>query len=226
MGAKLLAFCLRSLYREYGVAFLRRVVFAHPVATLRGMARFSRKTGAEPAGWQGGKGSLAGLGFCLKPLAPPCPSGRANHRCLYLETGAEASGCRHCRIRDLAVSSLAGGSTVYIMTSAQDLLQDVLLPALEHGRFRSGLLTMCRYSFEPMSLALAICGVEARLIPFAHGDCRNYRAWREADLGRKPEQTVLDEDESRLLSHLLDGCIRTAEAGRPSRNGNLYEPGG
>jgi hypothetical protein len=166
-----------------------------------------------------------GLGFCLKPLAPACPSGRANHRCQLLESGGKGgtAACRGCRIGELGAKALAGGSTVYIMTSARDMLEDVLLPALEQGRFRRALLTMCRYSFEPIGLAMAICGMEATLIPFAEGDCRDYATWREADLGRKPEQTALEEEGRRRLVEALEGVAREEREGAARRDGNLYE---
>jgi hypothetical protein len=81
-----LVFCLRSLCKEYGVAFVRRVMLAHPLATLRGMVRFLRQPSSGAAGWRGGAGSLVGVGFCLKPMAPACPSGRANHDCVFFES--------------------------------------------------------------------------------------------------------------------------------------------
>jgi hypothetical protein len=69
----LLLFCFRSLYREYGSAFLVRVILAHPVATLRGIARYTRERASTPAIWRGGAASLVGIGFCLKPVTPGRP---------------------------------------------------------------------------------------------------------------------------------------------------------
>jgi len=224
--AKLLTFCLRSLYREYGAAFLRRVVLVHPVATLRGIARYGRGGIGEPERWEGGEGSLVGVGFCLKPMAPGCPSGRANHRCLFFETGAEAdpASCRDCSIRIIGQQALRCGSALYIMTSARDILEDVLLPALEQRRFQRALLTMCRYSFEPIGLALAICGIEARLVPFAHGDCRDYSTWRRADTGDKPEQTSMEATSFQRLISSFSGLEPGKGAPRFRKTGNVYQP--
>jgi hypothetical protein len=110
------------------------------------------------------------------------------------------------------------------MTSAHDILHDVLLPALLHRRFRGAVLTMCRFSFEPMRLALAICGIEARLVPFQHGDCRDYSEWRRADTGDKPEQTYLDDSHLRELTATLSDAAQGAPARRFQRVGNIYEP--
>ena len=74
MNLSLLAFCFRSLYREYGAEFLTRVIFAHPVAAARGIGRYTRGWTSTPAHWPGGAGSLVGIGFCLKPLTPACPT--------------------------------------------------------------------------------------------------------------------------------------------------------
>jgi hypothetical protein len=221
----LLAFCFRSLYREYGWAFLARVIFAHPVATVQGIARYRRGRTSTPAQWQGGDGSLIGLGFCLKPLSVACPAGRANHRCQAFEAGfgEDSAPCRDCLIRAIGQQALASGSAVYIMTSAHDILHDVLLPTLRRRRFRRAVMTICRFSFEPMRLALSICGIEARLVPFLHGDCRDYSSWRRADIGDKPEQTLLDETSLRDLISTPSAAQGTF-AQRFHRVGNIYEP--
>lgn len=231
MSVGLLVFCLRSLYREYGVAFLRRVMLAHPLATLRGMVHFLRQPPARAAAWQGGAGSLVGVGFCLKPLTPACPSGRANHDCAFFESnpqldeGAWPAPCRDCLIRVIGRQALAGASTLYVMTSAQDILFDVLLPALEARRFSRALLTICRFSFEPIRLALAIAGVEAQLIPFVHGDCREYAIWRRADIGDKPEQTTLEQADVRELQETLSrSALHASPPGRFRKSRHLFEP--
>ena len=226
MNLSLLAFCFRSLYREYGTAFLVRVILAHPVATVQGIARYTRGRTSTPARWQGGERSLIGIGFCLKPLTPACPASRANHRCQVFEVGfgEDSAPCRHCLIRAIGQQALASVSAVYVMTSAHDMLHDVLLPALLRRRFRCAVLTMCRYSFEPMRLALAICGIEARLVPFRHGDCQDYSAWRRADTGDKPEQTLFDETSLGDLTSTLSGAVQNTPARRFQRVGNIYEP--
>ncbi len=226
VNLSLLVFCFRSLYREYGRAFLVRVILAHPVATVRGIVRYTRGRTSPPVRWQGGEGSLVGIGFCLKPLTPACSAGRANHRCQLFEVSfvEDPPPCRDCPIRAVGQQALASVSAVYVMTSAHDILHDVLLPALARRRFRSAVLTMCRYSFEPMRLALAICGIEARLVPFVHGDCQDYSAWRRADTGDKPERTMLDGPSLKDLTSTLSGAAQDTPARRFQRVGNVYEP--
>lgn len=225
MNPALSAFCVRSLCREYGLAFLARVIFAHPMATARGIARYSHGPASAPPPWRGGEGSLVGIGFCLKPLLPACPSGRSNHRCAWFDdTGRPlAAPCRDCLVRAMGRRALASRSAVYIMTSARDILHDVLLPAVARGRFRSAVLVMCRYSFEPMRLALAMCGIEARLFPFLQGDCRDYATWRRADTGDKPEQTALDAGTLAELTGTLAGGAQGTSALRFERAGNIYQ---
>jgi hypothetical protein len=110
------------------------------------------------------------------------------------------------------------------MTSARDILHDVLRPALERRRFRSAVLAMCRYSFEPMRLALAICGIEARVFPFVHGDCQDYSAWRHADIGEKAEQTLLEEAGFRDLIRTLSGAAHITPSRQFRKDGNVYVP--
>ncbi len=226
MTPQLLAFCLRSLYREYGKAFLWHVMLRHPVSAMRGMARYARGEVQNLSTWNGGAGSLVGVGFCLKPLSPACPSGRPNHDCLYFESNPspEPEPCRGCLIRRIGLRSQATGSTLYVMTSARDILQDVLLPSVRQRRFHSAVLAICNYSFEPIRLALSICGIQAALVPFQHGDCRDYAAWRRADIGIKPEQTCLDAADLAKLTGLISGAPQATPAAHFRKRGHLFEP--
>ncbi len=239
----LMVFCLRSLFREYGFAFLVRVALRHPFqcwARLKDyLGRSSRESGSErpPEALTahlrvGNQGMvLVGLGFCLKPIDPECPSGRANHDCAFFDhyydrrrNASVIPACRSCQIRIIGLAALRSGCSLYIMTSAMDILEDMLLPALEKRRFRAALLALCRYSFAPIEIALALVGLNARLIPFAGGDCRDYRMWRRADKGVKEDQTRLETQDKEHILALLEAEKRTASPLRLSQTGNIYHP--
>jgi hypothetical protein len=231
-------FCLRSLVREYGWRFAWRVAVRHPSRTLRAFRQAQRidvttggvevASGAadEPAE---GPPSIVGAGFCLKPLDPPCPSGRANHDCRFLEkaAGPDAADapapCRPCAICTIGMHALRAGSAFYVMTSARDILDDVYMPALEAGRFRTGLFVLCRYSFKPFALGLLASGMRARMLPLEQGDCRDYRTWLLADRGIKPEQTTMDRAAMTGVADQLGGAA-LAEASRCERRGNVLYP--
>ncbi|MFO7693422.1 MAG: hypothetical protein R6V57_10090 [Vicinamibacterales bacterium] len=212
------SFCIRSLFREYGGRFAAKVALRHPWRTLRAVRDAAGLVVTEgglevigdPAAAQpGGPPSMVGVGFCLKPLNPPCPSGRANHDCLLLEkaAGVEAAvvpaPCRSCAIREIGTQSLRAGSAFYVMTSARDILDDVFVPSLEARRFRTGLFVLCRYSFQPFALGLLASGMNARLLPLDQGDCRDYRTWLLADRGIKDEQTTMDDAATSGVARLL-----------------------
>ncbi len=231
----LLLFCLRSLPTEYGIAFLLRVLVRHPVQAIRGAWRFLRERGgggaeADGDGDFGGSDRLVGAGFCLKPLDPPCVSGRANHDCRYFEQRWHAEGatpppcCASCEIRELGLRALRAGCDFYVMTSARDILDDLLRPALEERRYSSAALTLCRYSFEPFRLALAICELPARMVPFASGDCRDFATWRRADVGDKDERTELAPEHRDDLRALLERTARDPAPAAFTRRGNLFVP--
>jgi hypothetical protein len=200
-------FCLRSLAREYGWLFIRRVAARHPWRTLKAFRAAGRIDAAERGAVEVGGGtsgvragdppSIVGAGFCLKPLDPPCPSGRFNHDCVCLERLAAADGaavpvpCRSCAIREIGTRALQTGSAFYVMTSARDILNDVYVPALEGRRFETGLFVLCRYSFRPFAAGLLASGMHARMLPLERGDCRDYRTWLLADRGIKDEQTTV-----------------------------------
>ena len=194
----LLVFCGRSLFREYGWQFFRRIAFLHPLKTARAVraaAALDVSGGLVevpgPAASFGGARSVVGVGFCLKPLDPPCPSGRFNHDCALLEnlrSGAAAdvpAPCRLCAIRECGLLSLRAGAAFYVMTSARDILLDVFVPALDRGTFAAGAFALCRYSLRPFAVGLLAGGVRGWMFPFEQGDCRDYQTWLKADRGTK-----------------------------------------
>ncbi len=222
---RVLMFCFRSLWTEYGWFFMKKVVFRHPMQTWRGMRKYGnagpgnvsaerdQMLGEKGLGTKADERRLVGLGFCLKPLIPECPSGRANHRCLYFESRGAITksdswaACQECVIRELGSLALKAGLDLYIMTSARDILLDILLPVTEQKRYTSAVFTLCRYSFEPFRIALAVTGLQGYLFEFTEGDCRNYTAWRRADKGNKSERTCLrPEDMSQLLRYFEAGA--------------------
>ena len=109
------------------------------------------------------------------------------------------------------------------MTSAKDILLDMLLPSIKEDAFPHGLFVICRYSFEPFRIALAIAGIEGRLLPFESGDCRDYETWLLADDGIKEERTTVTAEDGRALEELL---LRSAAKGSASteflKNGNIF----
>lgn len=178
-----------------------------------------------------GSDSIVGLGFCLKPMNPPCVSGRPNHDCFFLENqyGEENPDlnpcCEGCVIREVGGMALKAGSAVYIMTSARDILLDVYLPALEEKRFSSGIFALCRYSIRPFSVPLLAVGVRARLFPYERGDCADYSTWLQADIGIKNEQTHMREEDLSTLRGLLQSAAGSALLERRSeKRDNIYFP--
>ena len=236
-------FCLQSLFREYGWQFLKRVVVSHPVRTARavfdaGALDFSGDRievfDKAPSQNLDGARSIVGVGFCLKPMNPPCPSGRPNHDCQYLERLIHthlsdvsdlsdlSDSCRRCLIREIGILALETGAAFYIMTSAKDILSDVYAPALDEGRFSSGLFVLCRYSLRPFAVGLLASGIRAWLFPLERGDCRDYRTWLQADRGVKDEQTAIAEQNRRFVRRLLGNAAKKPTHYRQfERQGNV-----
>ena len=107
LGLQVWDFSFRSLPHRYGSAFLKKVVFRHPLRTLSGLLAYrrlvhsGRGTDEMTCLFSGtekdfqrqvaeGEGNfLVAVGFCQKPMreaghGDECPVGRFNHRCLYL----------------------------------------------------------------------------------------------------------------------------------------------
>jgi hypothetical protein len=232
------SFCLRSLAREYGWRFAARIAVRHPLRTLKAFREASgleataasvevgTDSAREPAG---GPPSIVGAGFCLKPVNPLCPSGRANHDCRCLDDPAQwapggvAAPCRLCAIRATGSAALQAGSAFYVMTSAHDILDDVFVPALTRRTFRTGLFVLCRYSFKPFALGLLASGMSGRLLPLDQGDCRDYRTWLLADRGIKDEQATVHADGMASVSRSLGPPSPTLPP-RVERRGNVLFP--
>ncbi|MCP5111355.1 MAG: hypothetical protein GY953_11030, partial [bacterium] len=135
-------FSLRSLRRPYGRLFLRSVLMRHPLRAMAGLRTYRRKIRLArdsdhalvglPSWDELAVGPwVVGLGFCEKPIEPPCPSGRANHRCWLLgqeKIESLPAPCRQCAVREVSEHALPAGATVHVMTSASDFADDVLLP--------------------------------------------------------------------------------------------------
>jgi hypothetical protein len=234
------SFCLRSLLREYGWQFVRRVAVPHPLRSTRAVLAAGALdvsgpiTAVSPDGpglrLEGAR-SIVGLGFCLKPMNPPCPSGRPNHDCHYLENLPRSTGaaiptpCRQCEIGEIGAMALGTGAAFYIMTSARDILFDVFVPSLERGSFSSGLFVLCRYSLRPFAVGLLASGIRGSLFPFEAGDCQNYRTWLLADRGIKDERTTLDEPRYRAIRGLLEVARKQApSASRFEKRGHVLYP--
>ena len=107
LGFRVWDFSFRSLPHRYSRAFLKEVVFRHPLRTLSGLLAYRRLvhgdrrrgditylfSGAEKDFQRRvveGEGSfLVAVAFCQKPMreaghGDECPVGRFNHHCLYL----------------------------------------------------------------------------------------------------------------------------------------------
>ena len=232
-------FCLRSLVRGYGWLFARRVAARHPWRTLQAFRAAGRidsakrgvvEVGGGTSGFRaGGPPSIVGAGFCLKSMDPPCPSGRFNHDCVWLERLAGTDGadvpvpCRSCAIRELGAQALRAGSAFYVMTSARDILDDIYVPALQGRRFTTGLFVLCRYSFKPFAVGAVASGMSATMLPLDEGDCRDYRTWLLADQGVKDEQTTVDAAAIADVAGRLGGA-RPLKPLRVARRGNVLFP--
>ncbi len=235
--ANLLAFCGRSLFREYGWSFFRRIAWPHPVKTARAVraaAALDVSGGLVdvpgPAVTFGGARCIVGVGFCLKPLDPPCPSGRFNHDCAFLENfrgGAPTevpAPCRSCAIRECGRLALRAGAAFYVMTSARDILLDVFAPALDRGTFAAGAFALCRYSLRPFAVGLLAAGVRGWMWAFASGDCRDYPTWLRADNGDKPDRTEIAAADRQSFRDFLRAAAQAAPPARFEKRGNVLHP--
>jgi len=248
LGLDVWEFSARSVRLPYGRLFLTAVVLRHPFRTLAGLHAYRRRVlsarladvaavhvdsradflaGLADAGW------VVGMGFCEKPMDPPCPSGRFNHRCWLLEQPVVPDlpvPCGECRIREVAHYALAAGAELYIMTSAEDIARDLLLISMRKARMAGAVLSVCPYSVPPLSLAMAICGLRGWVLPYARGDCRDFSAWLRADRGVKDERTSPSISAHQRLVVLLEevAAVRAASgrgnAQRFRRSGSMYVP--
>ncbi len=233
LNLKIWDFSIQSLFREYGMAFMKYVVLRHPIKTLTGIYRYQKMNRRDsrhvPERWTAGDQSIVGVGFCLKPLDPVCLSGRANHDCYYFEQNLYAQNsdipecCNHCPIKHIGLLTLSAGCNFYIMTSARDILFDLYLPGIERQRYTKGLFTLCRFSFEPFKIALSISGIEGYLFPFDTGDCTDYQSWLQADIGEKKERTVLGRDDCHSIEEILTNSTpKNITNNRFIKAGNIF----
>ena len=243
-------FSYRSFFKEYARLFFLKAMLKHPIKTASGLRDYHRfikskenlfpqyqkflaipdeETFQDKIAQQK-TGHLLGLGFCLKPYDPEdntrsCPSGRATHECLYLEKGETQNICQGCAIYSIAKKSVEFGCSVYIMTSAKDIAIDFLLPQINKGFFPTAMLLLCPYSVQAILPSLFICGIDAYLLAYESGYCKDYKEWRLADLGTKEDMTKLSRESLEKLFDLLGqtGIPKTSPQSF-RRDGNIFYP--
>jgi hypothetical protein len=187
-------------------------------------------------------GFLVALGFCQKPLGDSsagCPAGRFNHVCHVLARddlleiedvpGRLAPACRDCDLRTIGALALRAGATTYIMTSAADIARHLFIPTLERDRFQYGIFILCPYSIPAMTLPLLICRLQALLVGYSTGDCRDYDQFLLADEGAKDERTSLYPATYTYVKHFLQDVAqarraRGSQARHFQQEGALYVP--
>jgi hypothetical protein len=243
-------FAYRSFFKEYARLFFLKAMLKHPFKTAKGLMGYHRFIKSRVSLFHRYQKSLAvpdeetfedrikhrkpmlllGLGFCLKPYDPKdgarsCPSGRANHECLFLEKGKTLNVCLECAIYRISKEGLNSRWSIYIMTSAKDIAIDFLLPRIDKGLFPTAVLLLCPYSVQAILPSLFICGIDAYLLAYNSGYCKDYKEWRLADLGTKEERTTLSEESWEKLFDILGQadvpeippkCFR--------RTGNIFYP--
>jgi hypothetical protein len=133
--------------------------------------------------------------------------------------------CRQCAIKEIGIMALQAGAAFYIMTSAKDVLLDVFAPAVNEGRFSSGLFMLCRYSRGPFAVGLLASGIRGWLLPFERGDCTDYKKWLLADRGVKDEQTSISEQNRKIIKELLGNVTNEPDFPKKfKRQGNILFP--
>ena len=143
--------------------------------------------------------SLVAIGYCSKPYNSQdkrlcCPSGRFNHRCMFLENinlkansfSYPSTVCKECIIGKVGKEVIAAGYPFYIMTSAMDIAKDVF-----SFPFKRAILTLCPYSSTIILYPLRIFNIEAIIFQYISGDCRTYKEFDLADRGIKRDTTNL-----------------------------------
>lgn len=254
LGFKIWEFSFRSLRTTYGMAFIREVVLRHPIKALAGIFKYRRFLRehrlegditclfGEPERESPDRVTLAeadllvAVGFCQKPLAPECPAGRPNHDCVFLEElhlepveRALHPACGECEIRSIGLRALRAGACMHIMTSALDIARDVMIPSINHRRFKSTIMCLCPYSVQAITLPLMICGMEGYLIGYTSGNCMDYEQWSLADRGVKSEMTTLSAAARDKIRVVLEAFAEQREREgahyvRFMREGNIYVP--
>ena len=250
-GLPIWGFCWRSLPRRYAWSFAREVVLRDPRRTLASFAEYRRwlkegrregdisylLKGDEGEFIQGAarEGLVVGVGFCQKQMpggngAGGCPAGRANHDCLFQEGEVAHPACSGCSVAGLGREALSAGAGLYIMTSAYDIAQDLLIPASQGSGYSRAILFLCPYSVEVIALPLLICGMEGLVVSFisGRGDCVDYAEWLQADQGVKPVSTELEEASIAVVMELLREMHLARKGEAPfshfERRGNIYYP--
>ncbi len=202
-------FGIRSMFRRLGAEVLGRLLLSHPLQSSKGYLRYrdhqvKNETVLTIPNLPGGSHLILLGAYCQKPVTKenPCPSGRFNHRCYFIENLKIYRACRHCDIRKMAGLAMLLGCCFYIMTSSVDLLQHIFLPALRNRAFSHFLVMICPYAKELFLFPAFISDMEGYTLTLGRGSCRDYRQFLLADQSHKSNQTHLSPSAQHRLQSL------------------------
>lgn len=232
LGIGFWGFGIRSMFRRLGAEVVGRILLSHPLRSGKGYLRYRDHQLKNDTVliipnllgcWR-----LVLLGaYCQKPVTKenPCPSGRFNHRCHFIENLKTYPACRHCDIRKMAELAMLLGCCFYIMTSSIDLLRHIFLPALRNKAFSYFLVMICPYAKELFLFPAFISDMEGHILTFDRGSCKDYRQFLLADKGQKSNRTHLLPS----ARHRLQGLYKQAKLSSESyrrliRKECLYVP--
>jgi len=234
LGFRFWEFSFKSLLRDYGPLFTRKILLKHPLKSLHGLASYRRirqkLSERETIDFLNGSKKaflnnlieknqriLVAAGYCQKPIknneSPKgCPSGQFNHNCLYLshldlknsKEDYPDPVCKTCDIGVLGKKTLNAGGYMHIMTSAKDIIYDIFLPSLIQKRFKNAIFLLCPYSAEAIILPLMICDIKSILVKYREGQCNDFEDFTLADKGSKRERTFVDKSALDEINHMLD----------------------
>lgn len=234
LGFKIWEFSFRSLLRDYGPLFTRKILLKHPIKSFHGFASYRkiRQNLSERETihfLNGTKRSflndlmetneriLVAAGYCQKPIkknesSQGCPSGQFNHDCVYLsrldlkntKEDYPAHICKTCDIGILGKKALNAGGYMHIMTSAREIIYDIFLPSIIQKRFRNAIFLLCPYSAEAIILPLMICDIKSMLVKYTEGQCNDFEDFTLADKGSKRERTSVNKSSLVEINNMLD----------------------
>ncbi len=195
LGIDFWEFGLRSLSRKVGWKILTKIFFLHPIRSIKALSLYK-------------EGNICILdyieesnllntdiiigGYCQKPTMTQCPAGHFTHFCYYAETLKMEKSCKKCSLLPLVNMAIKHNKAIYIMTTAEDLIDDIFYPGIIGCLpFKRYLTFICAYTAHLFYFASIVANINGSFFYYIKGACKNYKEFLIAEKGIKKKQTSI-----------------------------------
>lgn len=142
------------------------------------------------------------LAYCSKPLK--CPFRRFSEKCKPINRPV----CDKCPFKKIVLKTKKIGCRCFIVTSDNLMFDRHLIPRFQDfinsKKYKLLLTVGCAWATNKFLRAAVIFGSIVAAYKFINGSCKNFKDYKEAEIGRKNRITKLNQKNWKEINYILD----------------------